>query len=520
MLIKNGTIIDGTKKERLRGDIRIEGERIKEIGNLKARGGERVIDASDDFVAPGFIDIINRSDVHFSIFERSGLRSLLAQGITTILGGSCGSSLAPLANTEAFRSIQKWQNISGININWVNVNEFLDEAEAHNPGVNFATLTGHATLRRGMAGDQFAKFSEDKLKKMEYLLARSIDEGSFGFSTGLAYSHERIATPEEVERLVKITKDKGGIYATHLRDEGTNLISSINETIEVSKKIDISSHIFHFKALGGEAWSQFPRALEQLANARERAVDITFDIYPYTKTASVLYLLLPDWASHGGTKEVLKRLKDHNLREHMKSDLLNESNEIKEIVVARGDIDNTFIGKSLGDIAKNCGCSAIDALLNVILASENRITGFIPSLNAENLENSIKSNFGFIASDGVGHNTSDRKAGALVHPRSFGTFPRFLAKYIREKNLLSWEEAINKITSLPAEKIGLKKRGRIERGYFADIVVFNPKTIQDKATFKNPFQYSQGLKYVIVNGGIAFKKGKFQKKRYGQVLRK
>ncbi len=520
MLIKNGTIIDGTSKARFRGDVRIEGERIKEVGNLNAQGKEQVIDAAENFVAPGFIDIINRSDVHFSIFERSGLRSLLTQGITTILGGSCGGSLAPLANNEAIRSIQKWHDVVSLNVNWETTHEFLAEVEKHKLSVNFATLTGHETLRRGVGTDHFKKFSDDKLRKMEYLLARSMDEGSFGLSTGLAYSHERIAPVEEIERLLKIAKNKGGIYATHLRDEGANLLSSVNETIEVSKKFDISSHIFHFKALGGEAWGEFPRALEYVQRARENNINLTFDVYPYTKTASVLYLLLPDWASDGGKKELLKRLTDHNTRERIKKDLIIESKEIGEIVIARGDIDNTFIGKSLNDIAKTGGYSAIDALLNIILASEDRVNGFIPALDEKNVESGVKSNVGFIASDGAGYSIKDRKRGALVHPRSFGAFPRFLGKYIREKNLLSWEEAINKITLMPAEKIGLKKRGRIEKGYFADIVIFNPRTIQDKATFKNPFQYSRGMNYVLVNGGMALKQEKFQKKRYGRVLRK
>lgn len=520
MLIKNGTIIDGGNTERFKADIRIEGDRIKEIGSLKPKSKERIINAARQFVVPGFIDILNKSDIHLSLFEKPGLNSLLRQGVTTIIGGGCGSSLAPLANREAIRSIQKWKDISKITINWESTKELLNEIDRHKISLNFATLTGHATLRRGIIGDNFRDLNEPEIKKIVYLLEQSMDEGSFGLSTGLTYSHAKIAPPEELSRLAKVVKRKNGLYATHLRDEGSELTMSVNETIAITRAHDISSHIFHFKALGKKNWSEFPKALEMIEHAHGRGTDITFDIYPYTKTASVLYLLLPDWVSYGGKTEVLKKLRDETVREKIRRELKNESKNLAQIVISSGEIDKIFIGKTFEDIAQNQGASVIDALLNIIVASKDQVIGFIPTISERNLKLAIGSTFGFIASDGAGHVISDKKKGMLVHPRAFGAFAKFLSRYTRDLGVLSWENAIYKITSQPAERLALKMRGRIKKGYFADIVIFNPQKISARATFRDPYQYSRGINYVLVNGGIALKNGKFQKKRGGRVLRK
>jgi len=519
MLIKNGTIIDGTGTKGFKGDIRIEKDKIKEVGKLTPKKREHVIKAANKFVVPGFVDIINRSDIHFSIFKDKGLRSFIKQGVTTILGGNCGTSLAPLVGKEAIRSIQKWQDISGANINWASTKEFLDEVERHNISLNFATLTGHSTLRRGLVGDHFEKLGENDMKKMEYLLSRSMEEGSFGLSSGLAYSHERIVPKEELERLLKVVKEHKGLYATHLRDESMGLASSIEEIVGLTRRSGVSAHIFHFKALGKGAWGEFERSLGIIESAASTGIDINFDVYPYTRTASVLYLLLPQWASDGGKKKVIERLRDRDTRLRIREELDSQTDELAETVIGMGNIENTFIGKTLGEIAENQNTQVADALVNLIIASEDRIIGFLP-ISKQNMEDAMRSKIGFIASDGTGYRTGDSKHENLVHPRSFGAFPRFLGTYVRDKNILRWEEAINKITAAPANKIGLQKRGKIEKGYFADIVVFDPKKISDIATFKDPFRYSTGISHVIVNGGLALSDGKFQKNQHGRVLRK
>lgn len=520
MLIQNGTIIDGTKRKRYKGDIRIEGEKIKEIGKLTVRKKERVINATGRFVVPGFVDVLNRSDIHFSIFTHPDLRSLLTQGVTTIIGGNCGASLAPLAGSEAIYAIQKWHDVAGININWSKTGEFLKEVERHNLSLNFATMTGHATLRRGIVGDKFKELSGEEIKKTEYLLEQSLEEGSFGFSTGLAYSHEKIASAKEIERLAKVLKKKGGIYTTHLREEGAAITVSVNELIALARSQGIRAHISHFKAHGREAWGEFPRALEMIQSAKDSGLELSFDMYPYLQTATVLYLLLPDWASVGGRVQVLKRLRDKGTREKIKNELSSRGEEIESITIAHGSLSQTFAGKTLGEIAQNQETSAMDALLDIIIASDDKVIGFMPVLAEGNVKLGMQSDLSIIASDGAGYGIRARDQELLVHPRSFGTFPRFLGEYVRDMGFMDWEVAIHKVTSLPAETFGLKKRGRLEKGYFADIVVLNPKSIRDKATFRDPFQYSEGIRHVLVNGGVALRRGKFQKKRWGKVLRK
>lgn len=520
MLIKNGTIIDGTGKPRYKADLRVEQDKIKEIGKLTLKKKELAVNAEGKFVAPGFIDIINRSDTHFSLFESGGSRSLLKQGVTTVLGGSCGTSLAPIINTDSIRPIQKWENISKINMNWSGTKEFLDEIERHKPSINFATLTGHATLRRGLLGDNFGEMNSENLKKIEYLLAQALDEGSFGFSLGLAYSHERIASESELERVIKVLKKKKGLLAIHLRDEGKNLLEAVNEVIDIGRKYKISVHIYHLKAFGREAWGLFPKALETIEGAKDEGVKISFDVYPYSTTATVLYLLLPAWATEGGKAKVLGRLRDKAIREKIREALSEKEADLEDIVIARGNISHIFIGKTLRKIAQNQEISVSEALINMILAAEDQLIGFLPFLNDKNVESAVVSKVGMIASDSSGARIFEKNSGMLIHPRTFGAFPKFLHKFAQEKNTLSWEAAIHKITLMPAEKIGLTKRGRIEKGYFADIVIFDPQEIQDQATFQDPFQYAEGIDWVMVNGGFAVKRGKFQKNRYGRALRK
>ncbi|OGZ57226.1 MAG: hypothetical protein A3B96_02125 [Candidatus Spechtbacteria bacterium RIFCSPHIGHO2_02_FULL_43_15b] len=521
MLIKGGTIIDGTGKNKFIGDVRFDGELIKEIGeSLKPQRGENVLDATGKFVTPGFIDIANRSDTFFSIILRPSLSSLVKQGVTTIIGGICGASLAPLASKEAILAIQKWQNISGLNINWVTTGEFLAEIESRDIAINFGTMTGHGTLRRGLVGDSFGPLSPEEMKKMEYLLERSISEGSFGMSTGLAYSHEKVALFNELVVLAKLLKNKNCFYATHLRDEGENLLVSVNEVISLSREAELPCHVYHFKSAGKNFWGQFKNALEMIDSANSSGADINFDVYPYSSTATVLYLLLPDWVSSDGKAKVLMRLKNKYIRERIVEEMKGKEDSIKDIIIAKGGVSNINTGRSISEVARASECSVTDALLNILIASNDRIIGFIPSIDDINVENAISNKHSIIASDGAGYSMKDGKSGMLVHPRSFGAFTKFLGDFVRNKQLLSWEEGIRKITSFPAEKIGLAKRGQLKKGYFADIIIFDPEKISDRATFRDPFKYSEGVDYVFVNGGLALRNGKFQKKRHGKVLRK
>ncbi len=522
ILIKNGTIIDGTGKKKFKADIAIKKDKIKKIECLSNARARMIISAENQYIAPGFVDINNHSDSYWRLFIAPGLKSMLQQGVTTIIGGNCGSSLAPLTKGNLIVSIQKWADINEVNVNWLTMAEFLNVLEKRKIGINFGTLVGHATLRRGIIGEEFRKLKPEEMKMMKRMLEDALKEGAFGLSTGLAYSHAKIASTEEIIELAKIAKKERGIYTSHIRGEAEELIPAVEETLAATKKADISTEISHLKAMGKKNWSNFSKVIDMIEKAKKQGLNINFDVYPYTTTGSVLYILLPDWIAEGGKKMLIKRLKDPVTRIRVIKEMQEtQPYEYNKVIIAISPADKTFIGKKISEIAQTQGISAEEAIVNMLIASQGRVITFFETLSEDNVKLALKHPLGFIASDGSGYNIDYyREKKELVHPRCFGAFPRFLGRHVREEKLMSWEQAIYKITGGPAEKIGLKKRGVLKKGNFADITVFNPKTVIDRATFENPFQYPEGIDYVIVNGKIAVDKGKYTGKMAGRVLRK
>ncbi len=516
ILIKNGTVVDGLGTSAYHADVAIKNGRIEKIGFLGEPSAKTMIDATGLYVSPGFIDINNASDRYWTLFGHSNLESHLYQGVTTIIGGNCGSSLAPLTTGSIILSIQKWADVRKINVNWLTVKEFFEEIKKRKLLLNFGTLIGHATLRRDIVRDEFRKLTEKEFSQMKELLEKGLQEGALGFSTGLNYSHAKIAPPEEITGLVSILK-RGKIYSTHLRDERKNFYESVLETIETTKKTEGGVEISHFKAVGKDNWPLFDKSLEAIGAAAKN-LDINFDIYPYTSTATVFYTLLPDWIAVGGRAQLVENLKNGNFKTKVKSELQGKEENFKEIIVASGNIDKIFIGKTIDEIAKNQGGGIIETIINLLIAAEGKLVVFWPALSEENFIKALKSPLSIIASDGAAYNIKDTKDGFLVHPRSFGCFSRVLSRYVREKKIISLEEAVKKMTALPALKAGLSFRGVIEPKYFADIVVFSPELIKDMATFENPFQYSRGLHSVIINGRLALINGQIKNQALGQLI--
>ncbi|MFH1129596.1 MAG: D-aminoacylase [Patescibacteria group bacterium] len=521
ILIKDAIIIDGSKNAKYKADVGIYNGRIDRIKrNIDAKKGKRVIHAENMYLTPGFVDLNNHSDTYLTLFTIPAQESLLRQGITTILGGNCGSSLAPLVSQEGLKAIQKWSNTNEINLNWLTFKEFLTSLEKLKIGVNFASLVGHSTLRRGLLGDEFRELEPKELKIMTDMLKTAMKQGAFGLSTGLAYSHAKIATTKEITELAKVVKSFDGLYTTHVRGEAEELIPAIEETIEMAKKTGVNTEISHLKAMGKNHWPNMKKALELIKNSTK--TNINFDIYPYTITGSVLYILLPDWVAEGGKTQLLKRLKDPSIKEKIIKEMQEKkSYEYNKITIAVSPISKSFIGKSILEIAQAENVSVEEAVINMLLISEARITVFVDTLNEENVRMGIADELGFIASDGVGYNTDYyHKKNDLVHPRCFGAFPRFLGKYVEQEHLINWEEAIYKITHGPATKLGLKNRGLIKEDYWADLAIINPNTIIDKSTFQNPYQYPGGIEYVLVNGEIAVENGYYTNKRAGKILKR
>ncbi len=522
ILIKNSTIINGTKNNKYKADIVVSDGKIKKIGKLGAPKANIVIEADNLYTAPGFIDINNHSDAYLTLFTIPNLESLLKQGITTIIGGNCGSSLAPLVSADILKTIQKWADIQEINLNWLTFKEFLEELDKKGLGTNFGSLVGHSTIRRGVLKDEFRNLKPKELKTVKELLKSALKEGAFGLSTGLVYSHAKIAPPKEIIELVKSVKDFDGIYTTHIRGEAEELLPAIEETIEVAKKTRVSTEISHLKAMGKKFWPNMSKAISLIEEAHKSKININFDIYPYTITGSVLYILLPDWVAEGGKFMLLKRLQDPVIKNKVIKEMQEKKDyEYDKITIAMSPIDKTFIGRKISEIAKSQNISVEEAIINMLTISDGRVITFLDTIDPENIEKGIKHHLSFIASDGAGYNLQYyQRKKELVHPRCFGAFTRFLGRYVREKELLGWEEAIYKITGGPAEKLGLKDRGFLKENFWADLVIFDPKKIIDKATFENPYQYSGGIEYVFVNGKMAIEKGIYTGEKAGRALKK
>jgi len=520
IIIKNGTLIDGSGQPMYRADIGIKDDKIIKIGELHNEKADMEIDASERLVCPGFVDVNNHSDTYWQIFTNPDLESLVYQGITTIIGGNCGSSLAPLLGAKAIASVQKWSDVSQTSLDWLTMEEFLDVLERKKLSVNFATLVGQATLRRSVLGDDMRNLNPKEVEFLAKKLAQALKDGALGMSSGLLYTHARSTTIDELVELSKTIEKYNGVYVTHMRNEDKDLLSSVEESIEIARNSKVKLHISHLKVMGEKNWGLMEKALDAISRANEVGLDVTFDVYPYTNTGSVLYTLLPDWATDGGKKMMLSRLKDSAIRAKVVAEMRESGIDYSKIEIAISPLNKTLARRKMADIALSQGKSVEDAVIDILIASEGRVIISMDVLSEENIEKAIVHPASFIATNGSGYRDDHGKTGEIVHPRSFGTFPRILSKYVLGKRILGWEEAVRKMTSLPAQKFSLEKRGELKEKYFADIVIINRDEIKDLATPENPYRYNKGIDFVLVNGQIILQNGVYNNSRHGSVIRR
>jgi N-acyl-D-amino-acid deacylase len=518
ILIKNGTLIDGTGRPMFRGDVGVRDGVILSVGDLAHERGEREIDATGKYVCPGFIDVNNHSDTYWQIFKNPYQESLLYQGVTTIIGGNSGSSLAPLTSPQTIRSIQKWTDVQKINFNWLSMAEYLTEISRKGLGVNFATLVGHGTLRRGVMQDIARSITPDDIEVMDDLLKKALKEGAIGLSTGLHYTHARDAGAREITHLVKTVEGKKGVYATYIRDEEAGLVKAVEEALAVAAATNIPLHISHLKAVGEAHWPLMAEALNLIEARALDGVDVTFDVYPYTQTGSVLYTLLPEWVTKEGRQMMLSRLREPETKQAVIRDLRQKNLNYDQILISSSALSKMLSRRRISEIAHLQGTTPEETLIDFLLASDGQAIVSLEVLSAKNVRDAIQHPFSIISSNGAGYSEDHKKTGELVHPRSFGTFPRVLAQYVREEKILSWEEAIHKMSGKPADKFRLEKRGKLLKGFFADIIVINPESVQDNATLENPYQYATGIDEVIVNGEQALSYQNIHPLKRGKVL--
>lgn len=519
IIIKGGTVLDGEQSEGFLADIGIEDGKIKAIGSLFRASAKLIVPAEHKYVAPGFIDIQNHSDSYLTLFEAPAQPSLVSQGITTIAVGHCGSSLGPLANLEALRSVQKWRSISGANLNWLNFEDYLRTLSNYPLGLNVLSLVGHATIRRGLLKDEIRSATPEEIEIEAKILRESLDAGAAGLSMGLVYAHEVSASAGELLTVSKLLSSRNKLLSVHLRSESSHIRQAVDEIIGLCREAKTRVKISHFKIRNKKNWPLLGEVISAIDRAYQQGLDIFFDVYPYTTSWSVLYTYLPKWAYEGGGKKlILQNLANPESRSRILAHLKPSEESFKDVLIATSETNSAFVGKTLQEIADNQEITVSEAMLNVISGTNAQVEVFDHNLSEDVLAALLKHSLSVVATDGAGYEFRSFFPEGLVHPRCFGAIPKFLSM-VREKKLMSWGEAIKKITSRPAEKLGLSRRGKILEGNFADVVVFDPHDVKSLATYENPYIQSDGIDYVILNGELAVSKGEVTRIAAGKVLR-
>jgi N-acyl-D-amino-acid deacylase len=522
LIVKNGSIIDGSGNKTFKADLGIIGNQIKAIGDLNSSSADKVIDAKNMFVSPGFIDIHTHTEIELLVNSKA--ESKIRQGVTTEVGGNCGSSPYPL-NGKDFDNYQKRiKERYDVNVDWKNIDGFFTSLERNKIALNFASFTGHSDLRAFAVGRYDEKPTPEQMELMKELLAKSMEYGSFGLSTGLEYTPGSYADTDELIELSKTAAEFGGIYNTHMRNEDDTVEEAIQEALEICEKANIPLEIAHLKIANPNNWHKIDRVLEMLGKARDKGLPVTADRYPYNAYATGLSTFLPQWARQGDTDEIVKRLQNKSQLPKIKEYAESRGSRIGgwdnvTISSVSKEGNKKFEGMSIKDGAKEESVEPFEFIRNLLIEERTGggIVGF--AMKEENLKKILKQDYVMIGSDGSATAPYGKLGSGKPHPRFYGSFPRVLGKYARDEKLFSFETAVKKMTSMPAEKMGIKKRGYLKKNYFADVVIFNPETVIDGATFVKPKQYPKGIDYVIVNGEIVINKGNHTNKLPGNVLR-
>jgi len=523
VVIRNAYIVDGTGNPWFEADIGIKSGKISEIGNLDFEDADRIINAKELMVCPGFIDMHSHSE--YSLLANSKAESKIKQGVTTEVNGNCGDSPAPIEGmtAEAAEEAKEYK----LNMDWSTLAEYLDKLERQGISLNVAQLVGHGTIRIAVMGHENRPPTREELNKMKELVAQAMEDGAFGMSTGLYYLPGGFADTAEVIELCKVVTKYGGIYTSHIRGEGDPLIEAVTETIEIGEKANIPVQISHHKACGIENWGNVKKTLRMMEEARSRGLDITCDVYPYTACGADLISMIPNWAHEGGVNKLRERLRDSKIRERVKKEMSEGlpgwESSVKQsgwgrIKVIGWKEHKEFEGKTLAEIADLEGVDAFNLTFDLIMKKESPELVDL-AMTEKDVCTVIKHPLSMVGSDGWALAPYGVLGESKTHPRSYGTFPRILRKYVREDKVLTIENAIRKMTSLPAQKLGLRDRGTLREGMWADVVVFDPKRIADVATYENPHRYPEGIEHVLVNGEIVVDGGEHTGALPGKVLR-
>ena len=528
ILIKNGAIVDGSGNAAYLGSVGINADTIAAVGKLKATGTLE-IDATDLIVAPGFINILSWATE--SLIEDGRSQSDIKQGVTLEIFGE-GWSMGPLGeDLKKELQLPTSQGDIKYDIDWNTLDEYLQSLVRRGISPNVASFIGATTVRINHIGYENRAPTDKELTSMKHMVKQAMEDGALGVGSSLIYAPAFYSTTEELIALCKVASKYDGLYISHMRSEGNRLLQSIDELMRIANEADIRAEIYHLKMSGKENWSKYDDVVRKIDSARTAGLSITTNMYTYVAGATGLDASMPPWVQEGGYKKWAQRLQDSEIRKKVLVEMTTPTDKWENLMYAAGTSDNLLLvgfkndslrhytGKTLTDVAKIHGKSPEETAMDLVVADGSRVGTVYFLMSEENVKKQIAlpymsfgSDAGSIAPEGVFLNSS-------THPRAYGNFSRLLGKYVRDEQIISIEEAIRKLTSLPASNLKIKKRGSLIKGNFADLAIFNPETIQDHATFTEPHQLSTGMVHVFVNGEQVLKDGKHTGAKPGRVVR-
>ncbi len=523
IIVRGGIIVDGTGNPAYRADIAISGDTIVKIGDLSGLRGEKEVDATGLIVAPGIVDIHNHSDI--TIFLDPQAKNLVLQGITTVVIGNCGATPAPIVDKR--KPVEEiWKPYSRIiPFKWSSFKEYLDALNSLPKSINLAPLVGYNTIRATIMGFENREPTEREMEAMKKCVENAMLAGAFGLSSGLIYSPGVYGKTEEIVELAKVASRHGGIYATHIRNESDLVVDAVLEAIEIGRRALIPVQIAHHKVLGARNRGKARVTLGLIDHYRENGVNVTVDVYPYTAGMTSLFALLPPWARENGIEETIRKLSSIEYREKVVKCLEEDLGEwenlmyhagLSGIVIAHSVTCPEYEGLSLKEISEKTGQNPYDVMFELIEKDRGGTYVIVHGISREDMELIIKHPVSMISTDSLVVVYGE----GYPHPRFYGTYPKILRYYVRERKLLTLEEAVRKMTSAPATRIGLIDRGLLRPGFKADLLIFNFGKIEDTATYEEPHSYPKGIEYVIVNGEITVEKGEHLGTSAGRLLLK
>jgi len=516
LIIRNGQILDGSGEPSYTGDLAIRADTIAAVGDLSDATADTIIDAEGLAVAPGFINMLSWANV--SLLHDGRSMSDIYQGVTLEVMGE-GRSMGPL-NEKMKQEMAEDQGDITFDVAWTTLGGYLEHLEEKGVSTNIASFVGNGTLREYVMGYENRPATGEEIEQMKELVDEAMRQGAVGLSSSLLYAPSGYANTDELVELAQVASDYGGMYISHIRDEGDELLSSLDELIEIAERADIRSEVYHLKASGEDNWHKMDEAIQRIDEARSAGLAITADMYNYPASSTGLHVQLPDWVRDGGIEAMIERLANPKNRHRILEDIEFSHTPDKILLVGFQNPDlRIHQGKYLSELSAEMGKTPEETMIDLIVEDDSRIQVVYFSMSEKNMAKKVQQPWMSFCSDAGSYAPEGVFLNQSTHPRAYGSFARLLATYVRDEQVISLEEAVRKLTSLPAENLRLEKRGALKVGHFADVVVFDPETIQDNATFEEPHQLASGVQHVWVNGGHVLKNGTHTGAMPGRVVR-